>query len=331
MKLPHRLSLLMIMTAACCTIAPSTFADTWESIAPLPAPNAGFVAGWVKGKLVIAGGTNWQDGVKHWLDKTWEYDPATNQWSAGPDLPRPVAYGAFGSDGDRLWMAGGADGRQARAEVLVLGDDRKWTHVGTMNQAVSFASGAMAGDRLWIYGGTPDPDDWQKVTSELRSITKKGAEEAASPLRRTQPGTGLPAMAGINGKLYAFTGAWLDSASGHVQNSNESNAYDIPAQTWKTLAPYPVTARGVTAVPLDAHHIYLAGGYGTDAEGFLDAAYLYDVRTNAYTPAAPLPLKALTCLVKGDGFIYALGGEDQKKHRTAACFRVSVQDLQKQK
>lgn len=318
-----------IMTTLAC--ATSLLADTWKSIAPLPEPNAGFAAGWVNGKLVIAGGTNWAEGVKRWLEKTWIYDHGANQWTAGPDLPRPLAYGAGASDGQQLWIAGGADGRQVCNEVLVLTEDGGWKHVGTMNHNVAFAGGAFVEGSLWIYGGTPDPDDWKQVTTALSSVSMNGKSSAEPPLRREGAGIGLPAVVGLSGKLYAFTGAWIPAENGQVQNSMEAVAYDVASKSWAKATPYPVSARGVAAVALDDRHVYLAGGYGPDEVGFLDTAWIYDVRTQQYGKALPLPIKALTCLVKGeDGQVYALGGEDQKKHRSAACFRIPVAALLKE-
>jgi N-acetylneuraminic acid mutarotase len=324
----HLLTIFIMITFA--SMKP-VFAQTWESIAPLPEPNAGFAAGWLNGKLVIAGGTNWPEGVKRWLDKTWVYDPRANQWTPGPSLPQPLAYGAWGSDGQRLWIAGGADGKMARNEVLVLTKDDRWKQVGTLNQKVAFTGGAFVEGKLWAYGGTPDPDDWQQVTTALSSVSASGKASEESPLRREGVGIGLPAVVGLGGKLYAFTGAWMSAENGQVQNSAEAVAYDVTSKTWTKLAPYPVSARGVAAVALDDQHVYLAGGYGTDEQGFLDAAWIYDVRTQQYRKALPLPIKALMCLVKGgDGFIYGLGGEDQKKHRSAACFRIPVAALLKE-
>ena len=318
-----------LMTTLAC--ASSLLADPWKSLAPLPEPNAGFAAGWVDGKLVIASGTNWPDGVKRWLKKTWIYDPGANRWTPGPDLPRPLAYGAGASDGQRLWIAGGADGRQARNEVLGLAKDGRWEQVGTLNSTLSFAGGAFAEGMLWIYGGTSDPDDWKQVTTMLSSVSASGKAFAENPLRREGPGIGLPAMTASGGKVYAFTGAWLSAENGQVQNASEAAVYDIASGLWTKLTSYPVSARGVAAVALDEQHVYLAGGYGTEKEGFLDAAWIYDVRAQQYRKALPLPIKALTCLVKGEDAVYALGGEDQKKHRSAACFRIPVAALLKDK
>lgn len=75
----------------------------WEKLPPLPAPAAGFMAASVNGKIIIAGGTNWRDGVKRWLDSVWLFDPATGEWQIGPALPHPVAYAAFAGDDPSLF------------------------------------------------------------------------------------------------------------------------------------------------------------------------------------------------------------------------------------
>src|SRR5262249_11017776 len=97
---------------------------------------------------------------------------------------------------------------------------------------------------------------------------------------------------------------------------------------WRKLKSYPLTARGVAALALDDHRIYLAGGYGGSPDRFLGEAFIYDVCTGAYTKAMPLPYAATVGLVLQDGFVYCLGGEDVMKHRTNAFWRISVKELQ---
>ncbi|MFA6543309.1 MAG: hypothetical protein WCS99_02715 [Limisphaerales bacterium] len=303
-------------------------AASWESLPPLPEPNGGCMAGCAGGKIVVAGGTNWRDGVKRWLDTVWLFDPAINQWRTGPALPHPLAYAAFASDGARLYFAGGADGRQGRKETYAIDEHFKLTHHGDLPQPVVFGGGAIRDGRLNLLGGTPDPDDWSKVTANLQAVNlADGKSSPLPPLSGLSHGIGIPAVAVAGGVLYTFTGAWLDPANQQVHNLSDAFAHNGTGNSWRRLAPYPKSARGVSAVALDERHIYLAGGYGTDEEGFLTTAFVYDVRKNQYQPATPLPFAACTCLVECGGFVYALGGEDKKKHRTAACFRIRISDL----
>lgn len=302
-------------------------AATWEKLSPLPEPAAGFVAGCVNGKIIVAGGTNWRDGVKRWLDTVWLFDPTTSQWTLGPKLPHSVAYAAFASDGTRLYFAGGADGKQGRKEIYALDDQLQLTRLGDLPQPVVYGAGALRNGQLRIFGGTPDPDDWTKGSNHLHAVDlTTGSTTTLAALKDLPNPIGIPTVTTIGSQLYTFTGAWAD-ASQQAHNVADAFQHDSASNTWKKLAEYPEAIRGVFSVPLDEHQIYLAGGYGTDAEGFVAKAWIYDLRTNQYTPASPLPFSVNTTLVKRGDHIFLLGGEDQKKHRSAACWRIRVSDL----
>lgn len=295
----------------------------WEKLPPLPEPAAGFMAASVDGKIIVAGGTNWRDGNKRWLDTVWLFDPAKNEWSIGPALPHPVAYAGFADDGARLYFAGGADGKQGRKEVYALDATLKLTKIGSLPQPVVFGDAAIHDGVLRIFGGTPDPDDWAKVTTQMHAVNVADGTTSMLASLKDLHGIGIPAVVASGSSLYAFTGAWLNEKQ-EVSNLAEAYAYDIARNAWRSLAPYPLAARAVFAVALDDDHIYLAGGYGED---FLSTAYIYHISTNRYTPSIPLPLAAGTCLVKCGEHVYLLGGEDQKKHRVDACWRISIADL----
>ena len=295
----------------------------WEAMAPLPQPAAGFVAGGMDQKIIVAGGTNWPDGTKHWLDTIWAYDPATNVWSEGPRLPHPLAYAAYASGKDRLYFAGGADGKQARREIYSLDAELKLKRHGNLAKPLAFATGAMLNGQMHIVGGTPDPDDWSRVLPQHLIVTLRGDKTLeSSPLDQA---LGLPAMAHAANRLFLFTGAFFDTQK-QVLNLDLARSW---SQSWQSIASYPVAARGVTAVALSDTHLYLAGGYGTDNQGFLADAWLYDIPHDRYLPAVKLPIAATLALVRCGDHIYALGGEDQKKHRTAACFRIPITELLK--
>lgn len=296
----------------------------WEKLPPLPEPAAGFMAASVNGKIIVTGGTNWRDGTKRWLDIVWLFDPAKNEWSAGPALPHPVAYASFAGDGRRLYFAGGADGKAGCREVYALDAGLKLTKIGDLPQPVVFGGASLHDGVLRVFGGTPDPDDWAKVGTQLHGVkVADGSISQLASLKALPHGIGIPAVAATGGRLYAFTGAWLNEKQ-EVSNLAHAFAYDVAANSWRALEPYPLAARAVFAVTLDEDHLYLAGGYGDD---FLSTAYVYHISANRYTPSVPLPLAAGTCLVKCGQHVYLLGGEDQKKHRTDACWRIPVADL----
>ncbi len=319
-----RLALAVLGLASSLTFAR---ASGWETLPPLPEPAAGFAAGCVNGKIVIAGGTNWRSGVKRWLGHVWLFDPATGQWTLGPALPHAVAYAAFVSDGTRLYFAGGADGKQGRREVYALDDALKLTRLGALSQPVVFGGGALRDGHLLVFGGTPDPDDWTKGSNRLDAIPlTTGATTPLAALQAVPNAIGLPAVAAMGSRFYIFTGAWMD-ANKQAHNATAAFQHDAASNTWTPLADYPEAIRGVAAVSLDEHRIYLAGGYSSVSTGFVAKAWIYDLRTDRYSPATPLPLAVCTTFVKSGEFIFLLGGEHQMRHRSAACWRIRIRDL----
>jgi N-acetylneuraminic acid mutarotase len=262
------------------------------------------------------------------LNKVWAYDPVTNRWTAGPPLPHPVAYAACASDGTHLYFAGGADGRKARDEVYALGADLKFKEVGRLPHPTVFSSGAWDDGKLQVLGGTPDVEDWTKVTHDLRGADlATGKVSVLSPLAELHHGIGIAAVVTISGKMFVFTGAWQATADDGVSNITEAFCYDFAKRQWHAILSYPKAVRGLAAVALGGQRIYLAGGYGSDEEGFLSEAFIYHTDTDRYTPALPIPFSAGTTLLQCGEWVYVLGGEDLKKHRTAQCFRISAQQL----
>lgn len=305
----------------------SSYAD-WEPIAPLPEPNGGFMCGVVAGRIVIAGGTNWKDDTKQWLDKVHAYDAVTNHWTSGPVLPHPLAYAACGSDGSSLYLAGGADGRRGRGEIYALSEDLETNKLGNLEEPLVFGGGAVYQRSLFVVGGTPDPDEWTKVTSRLTAVSlSTGVARSGPALPLPDHGVGIPAVVTTGGRLVSFTGAWMDPSTRQVRNVAAGFSFDVQSDAWAPTPPFPAAVRGLAAVALDDKRIFLAGGYGSDEEGFLSKAYLFDVEAGSFTPTKPLPFAAVTSLVLCGDFIYALGGEDQKKHRTAQCWRIRADEL----
>ena len=78
---------------------------------------------------------------------------------------------------------------------------------------------------------------------------------------------------------------------------------------------------------LDPRRIYLAGGYVSDEVGFTPDAFIFDPEKPAYHPATPLPYAGMVTLVRSGEWVYCLGGEDRKRHRSAAVHRIRAAEL----
>jgi N-acetylneuraminic acid mutarotase len=165
------------------------------------------------------------------------------------------------------------------------------------------------------------------VQRSTHSLQREGGTWVVSRLA-DRPGKGFAtaASAVVGGELFVFGGLNWDEASQAVQNITASYAFDPVKNAWRTIRPLAQPARGVTAVALDSHQIYIAGGYRDD---FTADAVIYDVKADSYRKAQPLPYAAMVALVKLDGFVYCLGGEDKMKSRTDKFFRIPVEELLK--
>jgi N-acetylneuraminic acid mutarotase len=79
----------------------------WSLSTPLPEPRAGYAAGILNGKLIIAGGSYWEGTKGKWIRKlyttsTHAFDPATERWEQLPDMPIALGYAASVEVGNRL-------------------------------------------------------------------------------------------------------------------------------------------------------------------------------------------------------------------------------------
>jgi hypothetical protein len=94
----------------------------WEERAAMPTARSGIGSGVVNDRIVVVGGEGNPDVDSGVFAQTEIYDPAADEWSAGPDMPTPRhGMGAAGVDG-ALYVPGGADvagfGAVATHEVL---------------------------------------------------------------------------------------------------------------------------------------------------------------------------------------------------------------------
>lgn len=300
----------------------STAHAQWEQLPPLPEPNGGFLGGHHDGKIVIAGGTNWEGGKKNWLSGVHTFDVNERRWTKRHDMPSPIAYGLGFSHSSDLLLLGGSDGKQTLKMIghAIAG---KFFPEPQLPDTIVLFCGGLIGEKMVFVGGTDDAANLAGVTRATYSLEK-------SVLTRLAYYPGKPfatsASAVVGDELFVFGGMNYDAAAKLPANSIEAYAFSPEKNTWRALKPLSAANRGLTAVALDDGHIYIAGGYRDD---FTAEAVIYDVKADSYRKAPSLPYAAMVGLVKLDGFVYCLGGEDKKQSRTDKFFRIPVAELLK--
>jgi N-acetylneuraminic acid mutarotase len=300
--------------------------SAWEQLAPLPVPNGGFVSGSLDGKIIVAGGVTWEGDTKIWLDQIWTYDPKVNVWRETGRLPAPLAYPVVGHSGSALWFASGSSGEVTHRTLWKMDPGRSPRVAATLDHGFVYAAGALIGQTLYATGGTDDQGRVDRLTNKFVGIDLRTG--AITPLP-DYPEVGLTTgtAAAANGKLYVFGGARWDATQKTVVNHASAHAYSPRDQRWERLPDLAYPGRGYAAVALDDRHILVAGGYRSDEVEFVADAYIFDPQSRTFKRTTPLPYAAMVNLVKTGEWIYCLGGEDRKRHRTDAVFRIRSQEL----
>lgn len=297
----------------------------WQELAPLPEANGGFVSGGLPAAIIVVGGTNWIGGQKQWLRTVHRLDLATLRWDSLESLAQPLAYALGALDGDGLIFVGGTTGAAAFHGAVRVARGKPTTDSahGIAIPAVLSAGGQIGDELIWA-GGTDDAANVKDFRRDAFAWNSRTGRQRTLPDYPGPPfGTAASAVAGD--ELFVFGGARWDESTQAVVNLTEAFAFSPRRNTWRRLNPLPSAVRGLTAVTLDAKHLYLAGGYKDD--GFTAQAFVYDISADHYRPGTPLPQSASVGLVKAGDFVYCLGGEDRMKHRSAAVYRIKVSDL----
>lgn len=328
----RRRLLRQIGAAACATLlmtplsAAPAATTIWERLAPLPVSNGGFFSGVIDGQIVVAGGTTWKDDVKIWLDQIWAYDPGRNQWRSTGRLPSAVAYPVSAHNGRTVWFASGSSGIRTDQGLWRMDAAGAPKRIAKIDDAFVYAGGGIIGPTLYVVGGTDDQGKVDRATNRFRAIDLSTGQ--TTRLADYPEASLITATAAVLGdRLLVFGGARWDAPRATVQNHGSAHVYSTASKAWSALSPLPHPVRGLTAVALDSRRIYLAGGYRNDEVEFVADAYLFDVETQRYTPTTPLPYAGMVSLVTVGDWLYCLGGEDRKRHRTDAVFRIRWKSL----
>ncbi|MFN0078087.1 MAG: Kelch repeat-containing protein [Prosthecobacter sp.] len=316
---------LALMLIACVMAAVLPMQAQWEALPALPEPNGGFICGVAGGRIVVAGGTNWEGGKKNWLKTVHLFDEERRQWSTRADWEVKRAYGVCFQDDRGMLIAGGSDGASpVRCLVSLDGVNQGMTKDNDLPANFVLSAGGRVGKKFYVVGGTDDAANIAGITGTTHVISSSGKAERLADY----PGKpfAVAASAVVGEGLFVFGGMNYDEASKAPVNATEAHAFSPAKNSWRKLEPLAVANRGLTAVTLDERHIYLAGGYTDD---FTADAVIYDVKADSYRKAKPLPYAAMVALVKHEGFIYCLGGEDKKQSRTDKFYRIPVAELLK--
>lgn len=289
---------------------PNQAKGTWVVRPPMPIPLGEVASAAIDGKLYVVGegsdktlafdfATNtWSDNLAkrpfvghHHACETFEgkwyligglgggegrvqiYDPATNQWSLGANLPWNGGSVATAVIGTRIYAAGGIVGSTTVDNVARYSvSANTWTSLPSMpaGKGRNHAAAGSDGVRFYVFGGRgigsgesnvvangfPDVQIYTPSTNTWVASYQAGS--TLDPLPFGRGGTGRAVF--YQGELYVFGGETLDGAGAVAGNVfNRVDVYDPALDTWRLERLMPTARHGIAPVIWQGE-IHLAGG-----------------------------------------------------------------------
>ena len=236
--------------------------DTWDTLAPLPAPRGYIQAAELNGRLYVVGGVDHViSGTFGVQRNTWVFDPAHNWWSAAAELPQALGGVAVAAANGKLYAFGGFDARGPGAgDVNTVYEydpahDRWRLHSTMPGGSRSLAGAATFNGEIYVAGG---------VSGALYAVAR---HEVYNPNARTWRTArpiqhyGFTFVSSPNGLLYALGGSFQDNNS-----AISTRYYDPVADAWHIIDTPEINDyfnHGLSSGVYAAGRIFIIGGQGT--------------------------------------------------------------------
>lgn len=242
---------------------------TWTTGATPPLSMHHFQAVSYDGKIYVLGAFNGNYPDETPIPNVYIYDPATDQWTEGPEIPadrRRGAAGAVAHEGT-IYLVGGIQNGHIDGHVRWMDafdpDTGTWTQLADAPRFRDHFQVAIVDGKLYAAGGRRS----SQATGQVFQLTVPEvdvydiATNTWSPL---PPSGDLPTeRAGTTTVAAGGHIIVLGGESGSQEPAHaEVEALDPETGTWQSLAPMNVGRHGTQAIVHDGH-IYVAAGSRT--------------------------------------------------------------------
>jgi len=278
----------------------------WRERSPLTVARAGYMAGAIHGKYVIAGGSYWVDKHKKWTDEVDIYDPTRDRWERLANLPQARSDAASVALDNELYVFGGGADVEIRRDALVFRDG-KWHPIPSaeLPEPRVYAVAVVNRGLIYVMGGMSKHDDYTSLSNKVWVWNPRTPEKGWKELQ-SFPGPGLitAAVAALDGRIYILGGAKHGGTD--VVNVDTAFSFDPKSGVWITLPALPLKRRcwwGLTVAP----EILLFGGYTSTNESDI---FSYNPAARSLTKIGKMPHGLCDAkFLHINGSIYGVGGE----------------------
>ena len=227
----------------------------WRRLAPLPrvdsgnAGRYGGAVGVIDGRLYLAGG--WRVRPPLPARMLLIYDPRTNRWSRGADMPLLSGCSVSGVINRKLYVLTACDGYSGFRKRLHVYDPaaNRWTERASAPNFHADGAAGVIGGKLYVAGGGV----WGSPSASLDvydPATNTWTTKASMPRARSGLAAGV-----IDGKLHVVGG--VDARNNRLA---ALDIYDPVRNTW-TPGPPMLTARSGLAAAVIGGRLYAVGGH----------------------------------------------------------------------
>ena len=250
-----------------------TAADRWTKKKDMPIRANHMAAAASGDKVYVFGGQEIVEGGQIPIDKTWEYNPATDSWKALAPMPTARTAPTAAEFNGKIYVIGG-NSVQAGLKLA------------PMTNAI--------------------PQRSLSVNEVYDPASNKWETRREMPTARNHVAVGV-----VNGKMYVIGGRIGGANLASTFNVGLVEVYDPVANAWGAKrASMPVTRTGIGWATYQGK-IFVAGGENVDP--LMHAVYghfqVYDPATNAWSELPPIaPPRHGTNVAAIGNRIYVIGG-----------------------
>ncbi|GAP96873.1 hypothetical protein NIES2104_34200 [Leptolyngbya sp. NIES-2104] len=244
--------------------------NAWTALRPLPEARHHITLSAVNGLLYGVGG--FTGGFPNWraLPTMFIYNPASNTWTRGIDLPAARGEGVSAVVDDKIYLIGGRvratdDARLFNDHIDSVRNEvfdpttRRWSTRANAPTPRNSAASAVIDGKIYVVGGRKFA---KNADGTARQVNVPNLEvydpkldrwETRSPMPQAQGGLAATAL---NGKLYVFGGEqWVPEQKVFA----ESWVYDPQTNQWQALPSLPTPRHGLGASTI-GNRIFVFGG-----------------------------------------------------------------------
>ncbi|MCB0358245.1 MAG: IPT/TIG domain-containing protein, partial [Bdellovibrionales bacterium] len=219
----------------------------------------------VDGKWYLIGGIGGSSDLKVQI-----YDPLTDSWSTGQDIPFSSGSGSTAVIDGKIYLAGGLDSTQNQetANTAVYNPvSNSWTMLTPMLAGRHHAASATDGQKLYVFGGRVGPNVptlgqdsvqiYDPVTDAWVASFQSGSGIPPLPQRRS----GMGKAVYYRGELYVLGGETVPGGIGAEPGDvyDRVDVYNPVSASWRQEVDMPTARHGIFPL-LHDDKIYVAGG-----------------------------------------------------------------------